>query len=59
MFEEVSRELEDKGAEAVILGCTELSYYNKLHNLSEYYFDAQEILVRKCIELCGGRQERV
>ena len=59
MFEEVSRELEDRGAEAVILGCTELSYYNKLHNLSEYYFDAQEILVRKCIELCGGRQERV
>jgi len=59
MFEKISEELKEKGAQAIILGCTELSYYNKLYNLSEFYIDAQAILVKKCIEVCGGLQERI
>lgn len=54
-FQAVSEELKLLGAEAIVLGCTELSYYSQINKLDEFYVDAQKVLVRKAIELCGGR----
>ena len=54
-FSAVSTELENLGAKIIILGCTELSYYAQINKLGELYIDAQKVLVRKSIELCGGK----
>lgn len=55
MFSAVVDELIDNDAGAIILGCTELSYYGSYKNLGDFYVNPQEILARKCITLCGGR----
>ena len=54
-FSEISTELENLGAKIIILGCTELSYYAQINKLGELYIDAQKVLVRRSIELCGGK----
>lgn len=54
-FDLVSKELESAGAQAIVLGCTELSYYSELYKLGDFFVDAQKVLVRKSVELCGGR----
>lgn len=54
-FTAISNELENLGAKIIILGCTELSYYAQINKLGELYIDAQKVLVRKSIELCGGK----
>lgn len=54
-FEAISKELKEYGAQAIVLGCTELSYYAQINNLDDFYIDAQKVLVRRSIELCGGR----
>ena len=54
-FAAISNELENLGAKIIILGCTELSYYAQINKLGELYIDAQKVLVRKSIELCGGK----
>lgn len=54
-FDRVSDELKSLGADAIVLGCTELSYYSELYKLGGFFVDAQKVLVRKSIELCGGR----
>jgi len=54
-FDLVSNELESSGAQAIVLGCTELSYYSELYKLGDFFVDAQKVLVRKSVELCGGR----
>ena len=54
MFQSIASELIDKKAEAIILGCTELSVYANLKQLDKFYVDPQKILAKKCIILCGG-----
>ncbi|MEX2053850.1 MAG: amino acid racemase [Patescibacteria group bacterium] len=50
---EVIGELKETGAETVILGCTELSCLN--YDLPEEVVDALEVLVKRSIELSGGK----
>jgi aspartate racemase len=50
---EVISELKREGAEVVILGCTELSCLN--FDLPEDCVDALEVLVKRSIEVSGGR----
>jgi len=52
-FRAVQRELLDSGAEAIILGCTELSVIQKNHNIGPGFLDAMEVLARQAILRCG------
>lgn len=54
-FNQVSEELWNKGAEVIILGCTELSLIKRDNNLGHGYIDGMEVLAKKCVELCGGK----
>lgn len=57
-FMNIIEELRDKGCDAIILGCTELSVINKDYNLSmesHDIIDAMQALARKCITLCGKK----
>ena len=51
-FEQVADRLRKAGAEAVILGCTELSLL-KHYNPSSDYIDSLEVLACAAIRLCG------
>lgn len=52
-FGEVERELLEKGAEVIILGCTELSMVKRDYELQPYYLDAMEVLARTAVKQCG------
>ena len=52
-FEKVSRSLFDRGAQRIILGCTELSLIKKTEGLCEKYVDSLEVLAKCAIEACG------
>ncbi len=54
-FEFVSRELWRGGAQAIILGCTELSLVKRDYPIGGGYLDAMEVLARRCVKACGGR----
>lgn len=54
-FRAVSRSLRQEGAEALILGCTELSLLSRYFPLGSGYLDAMEVLARQSILGCGGR----
>lgn len=54
-FERASRELWDQGAEAIILGCTELSLVKRDYPIGAGYLDAMEVLARRCVLSCGGK----
>ena len=51
-FESVAGELQDMGAEKIILGCTELSVIRELFSLRDFYVDAMQVLTDRAIELC-------
>ena len=53
-FRSVSRELKRKGAEVILLGCTELSLLNKQENLGPGYLDALEVLAHLAVTECGA-----
>ncbi len=54
LFERVCRSLRDKGAERLILGCTELSLIKREGVLSDSLFiDSLEVLAYSAIRLCG------
>ena len=51
-------DMQKKGCDAVILGCTELSIIDKDFNLSKKdskIIDSMEVLARRSIELCGKK----
>lgn len=51
----IVKELREKGCEAVILACTELSVFNINYGLNgDYYIDALDVATKACIEKCGG-----
>lgn len=53
VFREISSCLLDRGAECLIIGCTELSLIKKCETLSPVYVDALEILALQAILECG------
>ena len=53
-FELASRQLRDQGAEAIILGCTELSLVKRDYPIGAGYLDAMEVLAQTCVLRCGG-----
>lgn len=52
-FHRCEEELRQKGAEAIILGCTELSLIKRDHPLNPGFLDAMEVLARESVLLCG------
>ncbi len=54
-FRFASSELRSAGAQAIILGCTELSLVKRDFRLGAGYLDAMEVLARRCVLSCGGR----
>lgn len=54
-FNQASEELWNKGAEAIVLGCTELSLIKRDNDLGPGYIDGMEVLAKRCVELCGGK----
>ncbi len=52
-FAEVSKELFDKGAQVILLGCTELSMAKRDHALGAGYLDVMEVLARQAVITCG------
>ena len=54
-FFTVANELKNKGAKAIILGCTELSLIKELGILDDSFIDPLEILAKASIESCGGK----
>ena len=53
-FESVGSHLKDKGAQVVILGCTELSVVKNMHHISAGYIDAMEVMARNAVLACGA-----
>ena len=54
MLYQAANSLFAKGAEAVILGCTELSVIKKNNQLPDNFIDPLMILAKKAIVECGG-----
>ncbi len=54
-FRFTSGELREKGAQAIILGCTELSLVKRDFRLGAGYLDAMEVLAQTCVLRCGGK----
>lgn len=52
-FEAVSSELISKGAQVILLGCTELSMAKRDHHLGAGYLDVMEVLARQAVITCG------
>ncbi len=52
-FLAVSERLRDAGADALILGCTELSLIKRDHVLPPYYIDSLDVLAARVITACG------
>lgn len=57
-FERVSKQLFDKGAEVILLGCTELSMAKKDHGIGKGFLDVLEVLARKAVLTCGTLKEK-
>ncbi len=54
-FHFASSELRENGAQAIILGCTELSLVKRDCRIGAGYLDAMEVLAQTCVLRCGGR----
>lgn len=52
-FEHVSADLKEKGAQVVILACTELSLVKKDFPVGSGYLDVMEVLAAKAVQECG------
>lgn len=49
----VSKELRSRGAEVIILGCTELSMIRRDFDIGAGYLDAMQLLAKCSVERCG------
>ena len=54
-FQLASLDLKAQGAQAIILGCTELSLVKRDYPIGAGYLDAMEVLAQTCVRTCGGR----
>ncbi len=52
-FAGIAKQLQDNGAQAIILGCTELSLIKRDHAIGPGFLDAMEILAQQAIVQCG------
>ncbi len=57
-FSEAAEYLRSRGAQALILGCTELSLVKKNHDLGPGYLDAMEVLAQRAVIACRGRLKK-
>ena len=53
-FHRVGEELRNNGAQAIILGCTELSLVKRDYPVGAGYIDAMEVLAQKSLLACGA-----
>lgn len=53
LFAAIRDELRSKGAQAVVLGCTELSLLKKQQELGQGILDALEVLAKESVLACG------
>ena len=53
LFRAISGKLHAEGAEAIILGCTELSLIKKSYDIGPGFIDALEVLARLAVLACG------
>lgn len=58
-FRYVSDELTAKGADTIVLACTELSLIKRDYELASGYVDALEILALRSLSLCGAAVHRL
>jgi aspartate racemase len=54
-FCSVALELREQGAEAIILGCTELSLVKRDNPIGSGFIDAMEVLAQQSVVRCGGK----
>lgn len=54
-FERARDDLRKKGAEVIILGCTELSLIKRDYSIGSGYLDSLEVLAKCAIERCSGQ----
>lgn len=54
LFYESAMELRGKGAQVIVLGCTELSIIKKTNPVGPGFLDAMEVLAREAILRCGA-----
>lgn len=54
LFHQVTGELREKGAEVIVLGCTELSIVKKTYPVGAGILDAMEVLAQEAILRCGA-----
>ena len=52
-FHAVAEELRKKGAETIVLGCTELSLIKKDHPIGPGFLDSMEVLAQQSLVRCG------
>ena len=52
-FRQISEELSGKGAQVILLACTELSLIKRDYDLSAGYLDVMEVLARKAVQRCN------
>ena len=52
-FRRVSQDLRDRGAEVIILGCTELSLIKRDFEIGPGFLDAMEVLAAESVIACG------
>jgi aspartate racemase len=58
MFHDISDSLFERGAQAVLLGCTEISLIKRDHELGRGFLDVMEVLAQQSVLTCGKlRQE--
>jgi len=53
LFRKISGELFSRGAQVVLLGCTELSIIKKDFEIGAGFLDVMEVLARKAVVECG------
>lgn len=54
VFEDISKSIKAKGAQIIILGCTELSIIKGHHKLDDSFLDSLEVLAAAVITECGA-----
>lgn len=54
-FQAIEDELKGTGCHGAIMGCTELSCFKQIYNLSDYYIDAMGILAESSIISCDKK----
>ena len=53
LFNSIKESLKTKGAQVIILGCTELSIIKKNNNIGAGFLDVLEVLANKCVSECA------